>query len=118
MIIDGTTYNDDTPQSVISILRQYLREGQNKRLCLRYGDVKTGKDWGDPRMCGSVGRSTGPIKIPLLIKTRRSMGGEGLLENHIVDITVAGDPCANLYQHPKYHGRPAWVPTCRQGKRR
>ena len=73
-----------------------------KRLCLRYGDVKTGRDWGDPKMCGRIGRSTGTVKIPLLIKTARSMGGEGLLEAHIVRITEPGTQRV-LFTNPKYH---------------
>jgi hypothetical protein len=72
-----------------------------KRICIRYGDAKTGRDWGDPPMCGHVGRSTGRIKIPLLIKTRRSTGGEGILDDAIVRITESVGKRV-LYSHPKY----------------
>jgi hypothetical protein len=101
-LVDGTTYKDETPLQVITILEHSRNARQ--RVCVRYGDTQTGRDWGDMRMCGHVGRSTGSIKIPLLIKTRRSMGGEGILDAHIVQIT---EPTTKrvLYTHPKYHGR-------------
>jgi hypothetical protein len=103
-VVDGTTYNDATDPRVVQILERARTTDPRQRLCVRYGDTETGRDWGDPRMCGTIGRSTGTVKIPLLIPTARSMGGEGLLEAHIVRITEAGGKRgAVLYSHPKYH---------------
>jgi len=94
-VVNGTTYHDETPSKVIDILEaarlnhvddQYGRPLRGHlRLRLHYGDVKTGRPWGDSET-GQIGRSTGTSKIPLLIKTRRSMGGGGILDHCIVKI--------------------------------
>lgn len=96
---DGTTYKDATSQRVIQILETARRT--RARICIRYGDVDTGRDWGDRRMCGTVGRSMGSIAIPLLIPTSRSSGGEGIFDDAIVKITQVGG--LDLYTHPRYH---------------
>jgi len=101
-VVDGTTYKDSTPREVVSILER--ARNTKERICIRYGDKTTGADWGDQPMCGHVGRSTGSIKIPLLIKTRRSMGGEGILDDCIVQITASRTKRA-LYRHPRYRAR-------------
>jgi hypothetical protein len=106
MIVNGTTYNDKTPRAVVDILERARQS--RERICIRYGDTETGRDWGDPRMCGRVGRSTGAVKIPLLIKTSRSTGGEGLLEHVIIRITGSGGQV--LYEHPKYQPAPGLNP--------
>jgi len=49
----------------------------------------------------------GPIKIPLLVYSRRSYGGPGLLDNHIVKI-VDAQTKRTVYQHPAYH-QPAYT---------
>jgi hypothetical protein len=85
MILNETTYNDSTPLAIVKILEESRRT--RKRIRIFYGDVKTGRDWGDPPMRGHVGRSTGTCKIPLLIRTARSMGGEGILDHCIIRIT-------------------------------
>jgi len=74
MIVNGTSYNEKTPRAVVDILER-VRQSR-ERICIRYGDPATGRDWGDPRMCGRISRSTGTVKIPLLIKTARSTGGD------------------------------------------
>lgn len=87
-VVDGTSYNEETPDIVVAILERSRRE--QLRLVITYGDVKTGKAWNDagPNR-GHVGRSTGENKIPLLVKTSRSLGGEALLDSCIVKITEA-----------------------------
>jgi len=84
-IVNGTTYKDETPKAVINLLE--ASRTNHTRIRIFYGDVKTGRDWGDLPMCGTIGRSMGPIKIPLLIRTSRSTGGEGILDHCIVKIT-------------------------------
>ena len=92
VVVNGTTYKAATPQAVVRILEESRLS--KKRLRIFYGDVKTGKDWGDPPMRGHVGRSTGSSKIPLLIRTRRSTGGEGILDHCIIRIEEsAGGRC-------------------------
>ncbi len=85
-IVQETAYHVDTPDRVILLLEQ-ARQART-RFKFHYGDLKTGKAWGDVEV-GTVGRSTGEIKIPLLIKSRRSMGGTGLLDNCIIKIEHA-----------------------------
>jgi len=55
---------------------------------------------------GTVGRSTGTNKIPLLIKTKRSFGGGAILDHCIVKIMVGG---RTVLQHPKFHLQPMTI---------
>lgn len=129
-IVRGTTYDDRTDPRVIDIL-EAARSGpdfavrsdevaRGECICIRYGyrnaaDGDVGRDWGDPPMCGVVKRSGGTPgqdygnKVPLLIKSRRSTGGEAIHDQHIVRITRGAQPKQKhgmkyvLYEHPKYH---------------
>jgi hypothetical protein len=85
-VVDGTSYDERTSDEVIKILERSRKE--RFRLCLFYGDTETGKVWDDatPNR-GHIGRGRGDIKIPLLIRTRKSEGGEGVLDHCIVKIT-------------------------------
>lgn len=82
----GTYYHAETPTVVCDILEE--SRISCKRLKIEYGDIKTGRLWGDITIC-RVGRSTGSIKIPLEIKNSRSTGGGALLDNCIVKISHA-----------------------------
>ncbi len=84
-IVNGTAYKIDTPKAVIDILER--SRTQNIRIRLFYGDKETGRCWNDEwGMTGYIGKSTGNIKIPLLIPNSRSMGGTGILDNCIIKI--------------------------------
>jgi len=101
MIIDGTTYQEGTPQKVISILERARKDGT--RIRVHYGDQITGEDWLDEfGMTGRIGRSMGPVKIPLILASRRSYGGSGILTDCIVRIREAKGG-RELYRHPKYN---------------
>jgi len=98
-IINGTAYSIDTPNEVISI----LENARDNRIRIRvfYGDKITGRDWMEEHdTIGYIGRSTGKIKIPLLIHNRRSYGGGSLLDNCIVKITQNKNV---IYQHKNYN---------------
>jgi hypothetical protein len=84
-IENGTAYHIDTPIRVIEILE---KARQNRtRIRIWYG--KNGHCWNDEfGTIGTVGRSTGQYKIPLLIKNRRSIGGAAILDDCIVRIDV------------------------------
>lgn len=82
----GTYYDINTPNIVKDILEE-SRISKN-RIKVYYGDVKTGKAWGDT-FVGHVGRSTGNTKIPLEIANSRSTGGGALLDHCIVQIDHA-----------------------------
>lgn len=93
-IVNGTTYSDETPDRVIEVLEDARASRENgkpcKRLWILYGDKNTGRHWKDTTdLKGYVGRSTGEDKIPLLIKTKRSMGGEAILDSDIIEIRSA-----------------------------
>lgn len=98
-IVNGTSYHPETPQGVIDMLeraRQY-----NLRVRLFYGDPQTGRDWLEEHDTqGTIGRSMGPVKIPILIHNARSLGGGAILDHCIVRITIDK---LNVYRHPDYH---------------
>jgi len=106
MIINGTTYHDETPIEIANILetaRLSRVNGNGYRLRFHWGDTETGRDWGDTyHVEGYVGRSGGTSKIPLLIWNSRSYGGGAILDHCIVKIVTARGKRI-LYQHPTYH---------------
>lgn len=97
---NGMFFEESTPNEICSIL-QAANEYQC-RIRIFYGDTETGNNWNEEfDTIGNVGKSTGKIKIPLLIKTKRSFGGCAILDNCILKIV---DVRTNeiLYQHSKY----------------
>lgn len=100
-LINGTSYHDETPDAVIRVLEN-ARQNRT-RLHVSLGDRDSGKDWLEEfETHGYVGRSMGPVKVPLLVANRRSLGGGAILTHCIVRIrTSAGGRV--LYQHPAYH---------------
>ena len=98
----GTAYHIETSQQMIELLERIREEGTRVRF--HWGDVKTGKDWGDIYdVSGTIGRSIGNYKIPLLIHNSRSYGGGAILTHCIVKITTTRNPKITLYEHPNYH---------------
>lgn len=88
--VNGTSYHVETPEAVIKVLES--ARANHTRIVLDYGDVKTGESWGEVYdIAGYIGRSTGSIKVPLLIHNSRSMGGGAILDHCIIGIkTSAG----------------------------
>ena len=83
--VGGTFYKKNTPMKLIEVLER-VREDRT-RIVVDYGDIKTGRSWGEVNdIKGYIGRSTGEIKIPLLVFNSRSMGGGALLDNCILSI--------------------------------
>lgn len=79
--------------------------GTDRRVRLFLGDPETGRDWGEENdVTGYVGRSTGPSKVPLLLATRRSMGGGAILVDCVLRMLVDG---RETYRHPLYTA-PVW----------
>jgi len=105
---NGTYYHKDTPRQVIDILEHARQAEPRQRLRLHYGStdaeaLDVGRDWHECNdVTGTIGRSTGKIKVPLLIKTSRSLGGGAILDHRIVRIrdTKTG---RDIYRHPSYH---------------
>ena len=84
-IVNGTSYHVETPAAVVQVLE---RARQNRtRIHVSFGDVATGLDWLEEwDINGYVGRSMGPVKVPLLVANRRSTGGGAILDHCIVRI--------------------------------
>ena len=100
-IVNGTSYRLATDPAVVSILEQCRERGT--RISVAYGNTTTGKDWGEERdIVGRVGRSCGPVKVPLLEYNRRSIGGSAALDHCIVLIQESRGGRV-LYSHPAYH---------------
>lgn len=99
--LGGTFYHFETEDKVCRVLETCMNTHERIRIYL--GDAATGKDWGEVNdVKGYVGRSTGQIKIPLLVYNSRSLGGGALLDHCIVKIeTTKGKRV--LYQHENYH---------------
>lgn len=88
-VVNGTTYHQDTPDDLIEVLERVRSSGM--RCAFHYGDVETGRPWGDAAV-GRLGRSQGrPVglsrKIPIVLYNSRSICGEGLLDHCIIKIT-------------------------------
>ena len=99
----GTYYSEETPDEVIRVLE--LVRGTNQRIKIYVGDRETGRDWMEESdKTGKIGRSSGRVKIPILLSTVDSTGGGAILDDCIVKIVTSPAISARvLYQHPRYH---------------
>ena len=109
-VVNGTSYDSRTPQAVVNVLEAARIGGYRVRFHYGHtGDTdcngkpcERGRDWMEE--CdteGRIGRSMGPIKIPILLHNRRSMGGGGILDACILRI-VRAKGGAVLYQSPDW----------------
>lgn len=99
-VLNGTWYNFATPDSMVKLLEGLRQSGT--RLRFHWGDTATGQDWGNQYdVTGTIDRSMGPIKSPLLIHNKRSFGGGIILTDCIVKITTARGK-ELIYKHPDY----------------
>lgn len=113
-------FHESTPQAVRDVLETAYAEKHRIRVWV--GDVTTGRAWAEEHdVIGRLGRSTGQIKVPLLMQAGESYGS-ALLDHCIVRIDVVarrtlrqGESRADgstarsveqgrtLYQHPSFH---------------
>lgn len=105
-IVNGTSYDERTPDDVIAVLEN-ARQNRT-RLHVSLGETdndrgQVGRDWLEEfETHGYVGRSMGPIKVPLLIANRRSTGGGAILDHCVVRIRESAGGRV-LYRNPAYH---------------
>ena len=105
-LANGTYYSTMTSDEVINVI-ETARQNRT-RLVLDYGDILTGKSWNEVYdITGRIGRSTGSIKIPLLIHNKRSLGGGAILDYCIIKISESKGKKV-LYKHPKYDLANIW----------
>lgn len=84
-VINGTAYDARTDAKLVQVLENVRLTG--KRVRVWFGDTVTGAPWCEENdVVGTLSRSSGGIKIPLLVANSRSLGGGILLERHIVHI--------------------------------
>lgn len=84
-VVNGTSYNLKTSDEVINLLERYRMS--KERIRIFYG--RDGKCWNEEfDTIGRIGRSTGTYKIPLLIKSSRSLGGGSIIDNCIIRIDI------------------------------
>ena len=100
-VVNGTSFHVATPAAVVQVLE---RARQNRtRIHVSFGDTANGLDWLEEFDAhGYVGRSMGPVKVPLLVANRRSTGGGAILDHCIVRIRESAGGRI-LYRHPDYH---------------
>jgi len=94
------TFDNNTCDKVKTVLTECYNN--QCRVRVWYGDIDTGVSWLDEYdVVGTIGRSTGQQKIPLLIKNSRSSGGGGILCHCIIRIDVISSKCT-IYEHPLF----------------
>ena len=101
-LVNGVGYSTETPDEVVRIIENCRLSGQSYRLKFDWGNTDTGQSWGEVNdVAGYIGKSTGKRPIPLLIHSKRSMGGGAILDDSIVKISMAKGGRV-LWQHPNY----------------
>lgn len=89
-------FSEKTPDA---LCRELLRLHETRaKVKIIYGDQETGKHWlEESDVYGTIGRSTGQYKIPLLVPKCTSYGGAALLDDCILRIESEGRLC---WQNP------------------
>lgn len=96
----GTWFKKGTPDAVKKVIDRLIHTGEKVRVF--YGDPKTGKSTLDEfDMIGSLARSTGVLKTPLLLSESDGFGAP-LLDDKVIRIIRVSDH-KNLYKHPGFH---------------
>ena len=95
-----TWFDPGTPIEVQTILEN--ARVRNQRLRIFLGDRVTGTSWLEEHdVVGYIGRSMGPMRVPLLLK-KNADGGGAILTASIVKIVNTATKQA-LYAHPKFN---------------
>ncbi|WP_448365918.1 hypothetical protein [Fluviibacter phosphoraccumulans] len=101
---NGLFFDASTCEQVRRAVSHAFAHGLRVRVF--YGDTDTGRAWPEEwDTMGTIGRSTGSQKIPLLIHSARSMGGGALLDSRIVAIKLTNGG-GFLYRHSSFDPGP------------
>ena len=85
-VVNGVKYKKDASDTVVKILESARLNGT--RISILYGDPKTGKAWnGGTAYCGYIGKNS--HKLPVLLLTKQSAGGECVMDSSILEIKEA-----------------------------
>lgn len=96
---EGWKYKEN--EKLWKVLSSLVHSGRRVRIW--YGDTETGRSWNEEyEVTGTIGRSTGKIAIPLLIKNSRSYGGGALLDDCIIRIDDIKEK-RTIYQLDNFH---------------
>ncbi len=96
----GTWFHGKTTAKIRRTLEKARKS--NEVLRVFYGDTATGKDWLEEyEVIGRVGRSTGALKVPILVSEGHA-GGGAMLDHCIVRIIRVSDQ-KELVRHRHYH---------------
>ena len=88
-------------QGVINALENAYNMRLRVRLYLGY--ETDGKTWGEEHdVEGTIGFSTGPKPVPLLINNRGSLGGPSILTHCILRVVTSSSPYTVLYTCPNF----------------
>ncbi len=94
-----TYFDPGTDPKVKRLLEQYRRSGSPVRLF--FGDHETGRDWmSEFEVLGRIGRSTGTMKVPLLVAEGDRYGAAILTRNVLRIIDAAS--LKQVYVHDLY----------------
>lgn len=97
--LDETWHDPDASHKVCKIIDRCIKNGTRVRLF--YGDTDSGRDWREENdVLGTIGRTLGPFKSPILIPKGKN-GGTMVLERHLVKIMDA-DSRHTLWAHERY----------------
>ena len=95
---EGWKYKEN--EKLWKVLSSLVHSGRRVRIW--YGDTETGRSWNvESEFAGTIGRSTGKIAIPILIKNSRSYGG-ALLDDCIVRIDDIKEK-RTIYKADNFH---------------
>ncbi len=94
-----TYFDPGTDPKAARVLETCRRDGRKLRLIL--GDTATGQSWLDEHdVVGHIGRSTGTLKVPLLVEPGAD-GGVAILTNCLLRL-IDWNTSRDLYRHPSF----------------
>lgn len=108
---NGTSYSSKASDKIIAAIEQARLNSSRVRVW--YGDNVTGASWNEEYgVTGTISRSTGLHKIPLLIANARSIGGGAILTHCIVHM-VDTKTKQVLYSHELFKMPIAEIVDCK-----